>query len=277
MNHYHGLRIGVFSQLTGISVRMLRHYGMHGVLTPAMTDPATGYRFYSSDQIPQALLVTRLRDAGFPVRAISTILESRGDSVVLSTLTEERRTAIMQDMATAQEQLRALTNLNLRETVTPVAVTRTVFPATDVVSLREVLPTYNDEHGLWERLQALTIEQATPCALGGIAGAVYHDAEFRESETDVEIFVQVTEPCQPGSPLVHRALPERDVVTATLHGSYERMGTVTAQIGAYLVEHGLEAGPMINLYRVSPAQDPNPDNWVTDVVFPLIQDDMPAT
>ncbi|MCX7543632.1 MerR family transcriptional regulator [Corynebacterium sp. P5848] len=84
MNHYHGLRIGVFSQLTGISVRMLRHYGMHGVLTPAMTDPATGYRFYSSDQIPQALLVTRLRDAGFPVRAISTILESRGDSVVLS-------------------------------------------------------------------------------------------------------------------------------------------------------------------------------------------------
>ncbi|MBI8989767.1 MerR family DNA-binding transcriptional regulator [Corynebacterium meridianum] len=45
MNNSRGLRIGVFSQLTGISVRMLRYYGTHRVLIPAATDPATGYRF----------------------------------------------------------------------------------------------------------------------------------------------------------------------------------------------------------------------------------------
>ncbi|MDR0594315.1 MAG: MerR family DNA-binding transcriptional regulator [Bifidobacteriaceae bacterium] len=38
-------RIGLFSRLTAISVRMLRHYQEQGVLEPAEVDPFTGYRF----------------------------------------------------------------------------------------------------------------------------------------------------------------------------------------------------------------------------------------
>ncbi|MCK7676181.1 MerR family transcriptional regulator [Corynebacterium sp. CCM 9187] len=257
---------------------MLRHYGTHGVLTPAAPDPATGYRFYSSGQVPEALLVARLRDAGFPVRDIRTILGSGRDTGVLAALSRERRRAIHRDIVAAEAQLSALTALDLRLDTDPVPVTRAVFPAVDVVSLREVLPDYNHEHHLWERLRDLTSDGTTPVVPGGLAGALYHDAEFRESRTDVEIFVQVAGSSQPDPPLTHRAIPARDVVTATLHGPYERMGTVTAQIGAHLVEHGLEAGPMMNIYRVSPAQDPDPEAWVTDVVFPLIQsDDIPAT
>ncbi|MCX7492120.1 MerR family transcriptional regulator [Corynebacterium sp. P6129] len=252
MNNIHGLKIGVFSQLTGISVRMLRHYGTHGVLTPAATDPATGYRFYSSDQIPEALLVTRLRDAGFPVRDIRTILDSRKDTGVLTALSRERRRAILRDIAAAETQLDALAALDVRAITDPVPVTRTVFPAMDVISLRAVLPDHNHEHHLWERLRDLTSDGTVPVTPEGVAGACYHDAEFRESQTDVEIFVRVTEPCVPEAPVTHRVIPARDVVTATLHGPYERMGTVTAQIGAHLVEHGLEAGPMMNIYGSHP-------------------------
>ncbi|WP_255567738.1 GyrI-like domain-containing protein [Corynebacterium sp. TAE3-ERU16] len=148
----------------------------------------------------------------------------------------------------------------------------------DVIGLRQVLPDYNHEHQLWERLRELTAGSAVPLLPGGVAGAFYHDAEFRESQTDVEIFVQVSGPCEPEEPVTHRALPGCGVVTATLHGPYERTGTVTTQIGAYLVEHGLEARPMMNIYRVSPAQDPDPEARITDVVFPLVQsDDIPAT
>ena len=278
MNNGRGLRIGVFSQLTGISVRMLRRYGTHGVLIPPATDPATGHRFYSSDQIPEALLVTRLRDAGFPVRDIHTILDSRKNTDTLTALSRERRRAILGNIAAAEAQLLALDALDLRVVADPVPFTRTVFPAMDVISLREVLPDYNHEHHLWERLRGLTVGGAAPVLPVGVAGAIYHDAEFRESQTDVEIFVQVSGPCEPAEPVTHRALPGCDVVTATLHGPYERMGTVTTQIGAYLVEHGLEAGPMMNIYRVSPAQDPDPEAWITDVVFPLVQSaGMPAT
>jgi len=29
------------------------------------------------------------------------------------------------------------------------------------------------------------------------------------------------------------------------------------------------AGPMFNIYLVGPSQDPNPDNWVTEVNFSI--------
>ena len=219
-----------------------------------------------------------MRDAGFPVRDIRQILDSRRNTDVAITLIRERRRAILGDIEVAEAQLRALNALDLRVNADPVPVTRTVFPAMDVISLREVLPDYNHEHHLWERLRGLTVGGAAPVLPGGVAGAIYHDAECRESQTDVEIFVQVSGPCEPAEPVTHRARPGCDVVTATLHGPYERMGTVTTQIGAYLVAHGLEAGPMMNIYRISPAQDPDPEAWVTDVIFPLVQSDgMPAT
>ena len=45
---------------------------------------------------------------------------------------------------------------------------------------------------------------------------------------------------------------------------------VTGAIGAYLAEHQLRTGPMFNIYRVSPAQNPDPSSWVTDVCFPIL-------
>ena len=41
------LKIGYFSKLSRISIRMLRHYDEIGLLKPAEIDPFTGYRYYS--------------------------------------------------------------------------------------------------------------------------------------------------------------------------------------------------------------------------------------
>ena len=38
------LKIGDFSKLSRVSIRMLRHYDEIGLLVPASTDPFTGYR-----------------------------------------------------------------------------------------------------------------------------------------------------------------------------------------------------------------------------------------
>ena len=39
------LKIGVFSKLSRVSIRMLRHYDDIGLLKPAETDALTGYRY----------------------------------------------------------------------------------------------------------------------------------------------------------------------------------------------------------------------------------------
>ena len=40
------LKIGEFSKLSRVSVRMLRHYDEMGLLKPAETDHFTDYRYY---------------------------------------------------------------------------------------------------------------------------------------------------------------------------------------------------------------------------------------
>ena len=51
------------------------------------------------------------------------------------------------------------------------------------------------------------------------------------------------------------------------------IGTTSAvaeAIGQWISEQGLTpSGPMFNVNIVSPAQDPNPENWVTEVNYPI--------
>ena len=46
------LKIGEFSKLSHVSVRMLRHYDEIGLLHPQRVDPITGYRLYGEEQLP---------------------------------------------------------------------------------------------------------------------------------------------------------------------------------------------------------------------------------
>ena len=51
------LKIGDFSKLSRVSIRMLRHYDEIGLLRPARIDPESGYRYYSETQL---LIVCRI-------------------------------------------------------------------------------------------------------------------------------------------------------------------------------------------------------------------------
>lgn len=44
-------KIGEFSKLSQVSVRMLRYYDEQGLLPPAKVDQETGYRFYHVSQL----------------------------------------------------------------------------------------------------------------------------------------------------------------------------------------------------------------------------------
>lgn len=63
------LKIGTFSKLSRLSIRMLRRYDDLGLLQPVHTDPFTGYRYYREEQLTTAGRIAALRDMGFgPVR-----------------------------------------------------------------------------------------------------------------------------------------------------------------------------------------------------------------
>lgn len=268
------LKIGLFSRLSSISVRMLRHYQANGILEPAMTDHVSGHRFYTPAQLVTAHWVVLLREAGLRVRDISEVLERDGDPAQLLQLMTAQRRRIADERAKLAAMERAFHRINtyLEGSTMDINVRTEHMPAMTVAALRRVLPHYADEGSLWHEIGPLLAQShvAMPNHDSGICGATFFDPDYRESDVDVEVWQQVPEPFEPAAPMTCQALPARDVVVATLKGSYDGITEVTAAIGSYLAAHHLDTGPMFNIYHVSPAKNPDPSTWVTDVCFPIL-------
>jgi len=66
--------IGEFSERSGLSPKRLRSYAAGGLLAPAAVDSASGYRYYSPDQLREAQLIDALREAGMPLAEIGALL-----------------------------------------------------------------------------------------------------------------------------------------------------------------------------------------------------------
>ena len=74
------LRIGDFSKLARVSIRMLRHYDDIGLLKPAMVDDLTGYRYYREDQLYVIARITALKDMGFSLADVVKMLDIYEDA-----------------------------------------------------------------------------------------------------------------------------------------------------------------------------------------------------
>ena len=73
------LKIGEFSKLSRVSIRMLRHYDTIGLLKPMAIHPETGYRYYGEEQLPVAGRIAALKEMGFRLSEIAEILPCFAD------------------------------------------------------------------------------------------------------------------------------------------------------------------------------------------------------
>jgi DNA-binding transcriptional MerR regulator len=68
------LTVGRLARRVGLTAKALRHYDRIGLLMPATVDPATGYRYYTADQVEQAGLVALLRSVDLPLEELRECL-----------------------------------------------------------------------------------------------------------------------------------------------------------------------------------------------------------
>ena len=71
---YQKLTIGQMAELNHISEQTLRLYDQKGLLKPASTDSATGYRYYHIGQSARLDLIQYLKASGMTLRQIATLL-----------------------------------------------------------------------------------------------------------------------------------------------------------------------------------------------------------
>ena len=199
------LKIGEFSKLSRVSVRMLRHYDEIGLLKPAEIDRFTDYRYYREDQLPIAGRIAALKDMGFSLADIVRILEAYDDREKLDqffSARQEELKALSKDTAYKLTLLDAARKRLRKEEDMSYNVTLKTIPERYAATIRMIIPRYEDEGMIWGKLT---------------------------EDTDVY-----------------------------------------AAVIAWMEANGYEpAESMFNIYHVSPHETQNPDEFVTEICYPV--------
>ena len=81
--------IGEVAAMLEVSTRTLRFYDEKGLVKPAYTEE-NGYRFYEKEQIRQIELILFLKDLGFSLKQIKTLIQDERVSKSLELLLKQR-------------------------------------------------------------------------------------------------------------------------------------------------------------------------------------------
>ena len=268
------LKIGDFSKLSRISIRMLRHYDEIGLLVPQSTDSFTGYRYYSEDQLPVAGQINALKDMGFGLSAIGEILKSYDNPQKLAEFLRVKQAEVKAEAEEAAHRLllleTAIKRLRKDGTAMSYNVILKTLPERYAASVRQIIPAYDQEGMLWNILMKETAPLKIQPAENCYSLAVFHDEGYKESDVDVEIQMSVNGSYPNTQNVVFKMVPEIEVASATYQGSYEQLTAVNQAVANWINDNGYEFnGAMLCIYHVSPAQTQNPDELVTEVCYPV--------
>ena len=265
------LKIGEFSKLSRVSVRMLRHYDDIGLLPPAQIDRFTGYRYYSPDQLPVIGRITALKDMGFQLADIVKILEIYDDRESLDHWLSRRQTELKEISETAEYQMRLLDSARKRlrkEQNMSYNVSVKIIPERYAATVHMTIPHYEDEGMVWQILNEetgpLNIIPAEPC----LVAAEYLDDEYKEKDVELIAWKTVKGNYPDTEHVKFKTLPEVKVASCMVKGGYEQMPDVYGAVISWVNANGYECvGPMFNIYHVSPHETQNPDEFVTEVCY----------
>jgi DNA-binding transcriptional MerR regulator len=77
------LRIGEFSQRSGVSAKTLRFYDEAGLLKPAVVDSRTRYRYYLPHQLKDLASIRAFRELGLSIRDLRGLSRSTTDRLAI--------------------------------------------------------------------------------------------------------------------------------------------------------------------------------------------------
>ncbi|MCB0136938.1 MAG: MerR family transcriptional regulator [Caldilineaceae bacterium] len=260
-------KIGDFSRLAQVSVRMLRHYDKLGLLTPSHIDKFTGYRYYTIDQLARLNRILALNGLGLTLQEIADLLGDGNEVPVdqLRGMLVLRRKELERELADKRWQLASvearLQQIEQENDPDPYEVIVKSLEPLPVASIRLVSPTVqevgyycNTIYGqLYRRLREHGIE------LGEPEVTFYHNEEYADTDIDMEVATAIDGAVLKGAPvddaLIFRSVPGCDLAAALIfEGAFE---DVVAPIQSLLRWIGLHkhvpAGPLRELHLSGPA------------------------
>ena len=246
----------------------MRRYHDAGLLQPASVDPASGYRYYTSAQIPAAQVIHRLRELDMPLTEVSRILATE-DPEARATLIADHLQRLEAELDRTRAAVASLRQL-LRPDLEQLQVQLRSVPARTVAAIRgtverdEVLAWYDDA---MTELDAAVVEHEPL----GPPGGQYDNTLFTTGRGAVLIYRPVTGPPAFGR-VVPLTLPATELATTIHHGPHDDIDVTYGRLGAWVIDHALAVdGPIHETYLLGPRDDPAPQSWRTEIGWPIFR------
>ncbi|MFC4115616.1 MerR family transcriptional regulator [Nonomuraea zeae] len=261
--------IGDFARLGLVSVRMLRHYDAIGLLRPAHVDPASGYRSYQAAQLSRLNRIVAIKDLGFTLEQVRTILDEKVSAEELHGMVRLRRAQLEAQISADLARLRGVeSRLRTIETegrlraaevvlkrVSPIRVAELSARAAsyDTAEIEPVIKPLFDE--LCRRVDAAEVR-----IVG--SGIAYYRAED-DGSVMVHACLPVNVAAGPYDFLVHDLPGIETAATIIHHGAMEAVGATFQALAMWIEENGYRA---LGLAREISLHCPeNLAEWVTEL------------
>lgn len=243
-------KIGDFSHMGQVSVRMLRHYDQLGLLKPGHVDRFTNYRYYTAEQLPRLHRILALRDLGLSLDEIGTVMQEDLSVAQLHDLLRAKQREIEDQLRAETARLQRVA-ARLREieqegapprfdvVIKPLAAQMLLAVRRRVPSI-DHMPQYREDmlDALYSRLNVAHIAP-------GVEMVVYHATEYIEVEIDMSVAVvhegklptKTVDQLSPDVSVLH--LPATPSAAAIVHhGKLYEVADVVPALYRWLGEHG---------------------------------------
>jgi DNA-binding transcriptional MerR regulator len=268
--------IGEFARHGRVSVRMLRHYDAIGLIRPACVDPDTGYRFYQASQLDELNRVIALKDLGFTLQQVQTILEEKVTAAELRGMLKLRRAEIQARieaestrlarvearLMTIEDEARAPTDGVVIKRLAPVRVAELTGVAAgyEPEAITPVIqPLYQD---LWQRLAGAGICKSGP------ALAYYEEAGDGAVVVHAAVPVATGPDGQSGLGVSIVDLAEVESAAAIIHhGSMDDVLPTGQALARWIDANGYRSAGYVREVTLNWSCDP--EQWVTELQQPI--------
>ena len=149
-------------------------------------------------------------------------------------------------------------------------ITIKTLPERYAATVRMTIPRYEAEGMVWDVLcretDHMPLVPDDPC----YCSVTFLDEEYKERDVLIEASKTVRGRYPDTEHVRFRTLPPVTYAGCVFRGSYEQINDVVAAVSAWIDANGYDyAGAMFDIYHVSPHETQNPDEFVTEVCFPV--------
>jgi DNA-binding transcriptional MerR regulator len=237
-------KIGEFSKLTKITVKMLRHYDQIGLLKPSYIDGWTNYRYYKFNQLPIAYKIVVLKDLGLSLDEIKNIIKREHDINPIIEKLNQKTDQVNREIKllhTKLGKIKSYIKILKEDTNMKYDVIIKSVPEVIVASLRKKIKGYEEFNTLYPMMGEYMKEQKLTCLEPEYCFTIYHEKEYKPTDIDVEICQAVTFPGKDSELVKFKKITGYDTVASTMHkGPYTTIGSAYNAVFTWIKENGYE-------------------------------------